>query len=55
MKVAFKIMLLVCFFSTFAYADEMLREFSFKTVGGTTIEYKATNKMPMVVNIGAHW
>ena len=55
MKVALKILLIVCFFSVFAYADETIREFSFKTVDGKTVEYKATNKMPMVVNIGAHW
>jgi len=55
MNVAFRVLLVVCFLSGFAYADESVREFSFKTVEGKTIEYKATNKALMVVNIGAHW
>jgi uncharacterized membrane protein len=45
----------VLFLAVFAYADETVRDFSFKTVDGKTIAYKAANKMPMVVNIGAHW
>lgn len=55
MKVAFKILMVVCFLSVVAYADETIRGFSFKTVEGKTVEYKAANRMPMVVNIGAHW
>ncbi len=55
MRAAFKILLIVCFLAGFAYADETIREFSFKTVEGKTIEYKAANKSLMVVNIGAHW
>jgi thiol-disulfide isomerase/thioredoxin len=43
------------FLGAVVHADEIVREFSFKTVDGKTVEYKATNKSPFVVNIGAHW
>ncbi len=46
---------IVLFLAVFAYADETVRDFSFTTVDGKTIAYKAANRMPMVVNIGAHW
>lgn len=55
MNVALKALLVVCFLSVFAYAAETVQEFSFQTVDGKTIEYRATNKAPYVVNIGAHW
>jgi len=55
MNMAIRILLVVCFLSVFAYADETVREFSFKTVDGKTIEYKAASRSPMIVSIGAHW
>ncbi len=55
MNVAIRAVLVVCFLAVCAYADDAVQEFSFKTVDGRTIEYKATNKTPYVVNIGAHW
>ena len=38
MNVAIGVLLIVCFFSVFAYADDSAREFSFKTVDGKTLE-----------------
>ena len=55
MNMAIKTLLIVCFLSVVAYADGPVRDFSFKTVDGKTIEYKATSRIPVVVNIGAHW
>ena len=55
MKVTIKALLIVCFLSVFTYAAETVQEFSFQTVEGKTIEYRATTKVPYVVNIGAHW
>ena len=54
-NVVIKGLVVACFLSVFAYAAETVQEFSFQTVEGKTIEYKATNKAPFVVNIGAHW
>lgn len=55
MNVALRAAAAVIFIVGFAYAAETVRDFSFKTIDGKTIEYKAANKAPMVVNIGAHW
>jgi uncharacterized membrane protein len=55
MNMTIKALLIVCFLAVFAYAAETVQEFSFKTVEGKTIEYRATNRAPYVVNIGAHW
>ncbi len=55
MKLVFRICSAVLFFAVFAYADETVRDFSFKTLNGKTIEYRAASNTPMVVNIGAHW
>lgn len=41
--------------TVFAHADEAVKEFSFRTVDGKIVEYRAANKVPMVINIGAHW
>ncbi len=55
MKLLLRICSIVLFLAVFAYAGETVRDFSFKTIDGKTIEYRAANKIPMVVNIGAHW
>lgn len=55
MKAVFKILLVFCFLTVSAYADDTIREFSFRTVEGDAIEYKTPNKSLMVINIGAHW
>lgn len=55
MNVAIRAVLVVCFLAVFAYADDAVLEFTFQTVDGKTIEYRATNKTPYVVNIGSHW
>jgi hypothetical protein len=55
MNVALRAVAVVVFLTAFAYADETVRDFNFRTVDGKIVEYKASNKMPMVVNIGAHW
>jgi len=54
-NVVIKGLVVACFLSVFAYAAETVQEFSFKTVDEKTINYKATDKEPLVVNIGAHW
>ncbi len=38
-----------------AYASDSINQFSFQTVDGKTIVYKAGNGSAMVVNIGSHW
>lgn len=55
MNVALRALSVVVFLTVFAYADEAVRDFNFKTVDGKIVEYKGANKMPMVVNIGTHW
>ena len=55
MNAVFRAVLVFCFLSGFASADDTVTEFSFRTVEGKTIDYKAANKMLMVINIGAHW
>jgi hypothetical protein len=48
-------MAVIFFFAVFAFADDTVNEFSLKTVDGKTIAYRAASRIPMVVNIGAHW
>ena len=55
MKLVLRICSIVLFLAVFAYAEETVGDFSFKTVDGKTIVYRAASKIPMVVNIGAHW
>jgi hypothetical protein len=55
MKAAFKILLFLCFLPVSAFANDTILEFSFRTVEGDTIEYRAANRSLMVINIGAHW
>lgn len=50
MAVAFAVLLAVA-----AYADDTVKEFSFKTIDGKTVEYNAAVGSTMVVNIGSHW
>ena len=50
-----RVIAVVLFFTAFAFADEIVSEFSFKTIDGKTIDYKAANRTPMVVNIAAYW
>lgn len=42
-------------FASVASADDSVKSFSFQTVDGKTIDYKATSGTPMVINIGSHW
>ncbi len=42
-------------FASVAYADDVIKAFSFQTLEGKTIEYRATSSTPMVINIGSHW
>jgi len=55
MKMMFRVIAVAFFFTGFAFAADTVSEFSFKTVDGKTSVYKAANRAPMVVNIGAHW
>lgn len=55
MKVMVRTMAFIFFFAVLVFADDILNEFSLKTVDGKTIAYRAANRIPMVVNIGAHW
>ncbi len=56
MKRALKALaVVVVLLSVSAYADETVSRFSFKTIEGKTIEYRASDKSPLVINIGAHW
>lgn len=36
-------------------AADVIKSFSFQTLDGRTINYKAANGTPMVINIGTHW
>jgi hypothetical protein len=54
MREAVKVLALVCLLATSTYAADSIKEFSFKTVDGKIIEYKAGSSA-MVVNIGSHW
>jgi hypothetical protein len=54
-KFALQAFAVIIFLAVVAHADEIVGDFSFKTVDGKTAEYNATNKSPFVVNIGAHW
>lgn len=42
-------------FAVTAYADDSVKDFSFKTVDGKTVEYKAGAGSALVVSIGSHW
>ncbi len=42
-------------FAFFAYADDVIKAFSFLTLDGKTIEYRAASGTPMVISIGSHW
>ncbi len=55
MKLMLPVVAVVFLFAVFAHADETVGDFSFKTVAGKTVGYKAANKSPLVVNIGAYW
>jgi len=37
------------------YADDVIKSFSFQTVDGKTVDYRATSGTPTVINIGAYW
>lgn len=55
MKRALKVVILAVLLAVTAYADDTVKEFSFKTVDGKTVEYRASGGSAMVVNIGSHW
>ncbi len=55
MKLMLPVAAVFLFFAVLVHADETVGDFSFKTVAGKTIGYKAANKSPLVVNIGAYW
>ena len=55
MKLMLPVAAVFFFFVVFAHADETVGDFSFKTAAGKTIGYKAANRSPLVVNIGAYW
>ena len=55
MKIMVRAVVFIFFFAVLAFADDIVNEFSLKTVDGKTIAYRAANRIPMVVNIGAHW
>ncbi len=42
-------------FVSVASADDAIKSFAFQTVDGKTIDYRATNGTPMVINVGSHW
>ncbi|HWR58438.1 MAG TPA: hypothetical protein VN328_06090 [Thermodesulfovibrionales bacterium] len=45
----------LCILASVARADDSVKSFSFQTVDGKTIDYRATSGTPMVINIGSHW
>jgi peroxiredoxin len=53
-KVAsFTILLMLLAFSVFA--EDMVKDFTFRTIDGKTIAYRSLRGAPLVVNIGAYW
>ncbi len=42
-------------FASFAYGDDVIKAFSFQTLDGKSIEYRAASGTPMVITIGSHW
>ena len=55
MKMMFRVIPLVFCFAFAAFAEEILDGFSFRTIDSRTVVYKAEDRAPMVVNVGAHW
>ncbi len=54
MRQAIAVVALVLLAAT-GYASDFINQFSFRTVEGKIVEYKAGGGSAMVVNIGAHW
>ncbi len=55
MNKAVTIIFLLFVFATAAYAGDVAKDFTFETIDGKTINYRAATNMPMVINIGTHW
>ncbi len=55
MNKAVRIFFLIVVFASAAYAEDVAKDFTFETIEGKTINYKAATGMPMVINIGSHW
>ncbi len=58
MKQAIKVclfVLLILLLSFAAYAEDIVKDFTFKTIDGKTLDYQVLNGMPMVIIVGSHW
>lgn len=51
----FMIVLFMLFSAGIAGAGSVLKDFKFRTIDGSTIEFNALEGAPMVVNVGTHW
>lgn len=55
MNKAFCTILFLFILTSAAYAADAVKSFTFQTIDGKTVEYKAARGVPMVINIGAYW
>ena len=46
---------LLIFLALSVSAEDMVKDFTFKTIDGETISYRSLRGAPIVMNVGAHW
>lgn len=46
---------LLIFLALSVSAEDMVKDFTFKTIDGETIAYRSLRGAPIVMNVGAHW
>ena len=46
---------LLIFLALSVSAEDMVKDFTFKTIDGETISYRSLRGTPLVMNVGAHW
>ena len=46
---------LLIFLALSVSTEDMVKDFTFKTIDGETISYRSLRGAPLVINVGAHW
>ena len=52
---ALKLVFLLLLVASVAHADDAIKEFTFRTVDGKTIDSRTYQGKPMVINVSAYW